>query len=158
MSTEKGRFGKLPPRYSFILNPYPHERLSRCPRCHKLTHPRKFALFIHVTSLGPMLQGKTCVYCSPCELVVVHQHELEAQMAHALSNIAPEVIGNEYLVLGTVEKQAWKAGLGGAGQNLDEMRKHMADFASVLTLHVDPGGWRLPEQSKGRSGRRGNKP
>ena len=25
------RFGKLPPRYRFILNPYPDQRFSSCP-------------------------------------------------------------------------------------------------------------------------------
>ena len=40
----KKRIGKLPPRYSFILNPYADVRLSKCPRCQKLTYLRKFAL------------------------------------------------------------------------------------------------------------------
>lgn len=156
MSTEKGRIGKLPPRYSFILNRYADERLSRCPRCHKLTRLRKFALWIHVTSWGPLTLGKTCVYCSRCELIVVHQHELEAQFAHALGTLAPEVIGNEYLVLGTVDQRAWKAGLAGAGHELGEILKHVADFKSVLKLEVDPGGWRPAQPSKARGSRYGD--
>jgi hypothetical protein len=147
MAADEARIGKRPPRYAFILNPYADERLSRCPRCHKLTHPRKFALFIHVASWGPMTLGKTTVYCSPCELIMVHQHELEAQLAHAFDKVAPEVIGNEYLVVGTVDTSTWKAGLAGAGPKLDELRKHTADFASVLKLEVDPGGWRPAEPS-----------
>ena len=59
-----------------------------------------------------------------------------------MGEIAPEVVGNKYMVLGTVDRQTWKTGLGGPGQTLDEMLKHMADFASVLKLEVDPGGWR----------------
>ena len=150
MSGEKSRIGKLPPRYSFILNPYPSERLSRCPRCHKLTYLRKFALWIHVTSWGPLTLGKTCVYCSSCELIIAHKHELEAQLAHTFEKVAPEVVGNEYLVLGTLDRKTWKAGLAGAGQTLGETLKHVADFARVLTLEVDPGGWRPAEPSKAR--------
>jgi hypothetical protein len=150
MSTEKGRIGKLPPRYSFILNPYPDERFSKCPRCRELTHPRKFALFIHVTSWGPLTLGKTCVYCSRCEMIVAHQHELEAQLTQTFDKVAPAVIGNEYLVLGTVDQQSWKAGLAGAGPALDELLQHMADFEHVLKVEVDPGGWRLPEPSKAK--------
>jgi hypothetical protein len=82
-----------------------------------------------------------------------HQHELEAQLAYAFGKVAPEVIGNEYLVLGTVDQQTWKAGLAGAGQKLDEMLNHMADFKHVLKLEVDPGGWRPAEPSKARGKR-----
>jgi hypothetical protein len=45
---KKKRLGKLPPRYLFILNLYADVRLSKCPRRQKLTHLRKFALFIHI--------------------------------------------------------------------------------------------------------------
>jgi hypothetical protein len=95
--------------------------------------------------------GKTCVYCSSCELIIAHKLELETELAYAFEKIAPEMIGNEYLVLGTMDRKAWKAGLAGAGQNLDESLKHMADFAHVLTLEVDPGGWRPAPPGKERS-------
>jgi hypothetical protein len=72
---------------------------------------------------------------------MVHQDELESQLAHSFSQLAPEVIGNEYLVLGTVEKKVWQEGLKGSGKQLDEMLKHVADFKKVFDLHVEPGGW-----------------
>ena len=88
----KKRIGKLPPRYSFMLNPYTDVRLSKCPRCQKLTYLRKFALFIHIDAWGPMALGKTCRYCARCELIMAHQDELEAQLAHSFSQIAPAVL------------------------------------------------------------------
>lgn len=48
------RIGKLPPRYSFFLNPYTDIRFSKGPLCEKPTAMRKFALVIYlinVTSL-----------------------------------------------------------------------------------------------------------
>jgi hypothetical protein len=129
----KKRIGKIPLRYSFMLNPYADVRLSKCPRCQKLTHLRKFALFIHIDAWGPMALGKTCRYCSRCELIMAHQDELEAQLAHGLSQTAPEVIGNPYLVLGTIDKKVWRVPLG-------EMLQHVADFKRVLKLTVEPGG------------------
>jgi hypothetical protein len=147
------RIGKLAPRYTFILNPYPDERLSKCPLCHKLTHPRKFALFVHVEGWGPLVLGKTTVYCAPCELIVVHQAELEAELAHTVGPRSPEVLGNEYLVLGTVEKSVWKQSLGGAGGALREMLDHTAEFKKVLVLKVDPGGWFLPDHPRVSGGR-----
>ncbi|MGH8008411.1 MAG: hypothetical protein ACREQ3_15555, partial [Candidatus Binatia bacterium] len=107
------RIGKLPARYKFILNQYPEERLSKCPLCQKLTHPRKFALCIHIDDWGPLVLGKTCRYCSPCELIIVHQQVLEAELVYSFSQVAPEVIGNDYLVIGTVERKVWQQGMKG---------------------------------------------
>ena len=73
----KTRIGKLPPRYSFMLNPHTEVRLSKCPKCQKATHLRKFALFIHIDEWGPMVLGKTCRYCSRCAMVMVQRTELE---------------------------------------------------------------------------------
>jgi len=72
----KTRIGKLAPRYSFMLNPHTEVRLSKCPKCRKATHLRKFALFIHIDEWGPMVLGKTCRYCSRCAMVMVQRAEL----------------------------------------------------------------------------------
>lgn len=137
----KTRIGKLSPRYSFILNQHQDTRLSKCPLCDRPTFPRKFVLFIHIDEWGPMALGKTCKYCSKCELIMVHQDELEAQLAYSFNQIAPKFIGNQYLVSGTIDKSVWKQGLAGSGGALGEMLKHIADFKKVYDLHVEPGGW-----------------
>ncbi len=149
------RIGKLEPRYSFLLNEHVGERLSVCPRCRKQTHARKFALLVHVDKWGPLAMGKTCIYCTLCELIIVHQKDLEAELAESFGTLAPEVIGNKYLVLGTVDKRVWKQGLGGAGQGLQGILEHTADFKTVLKLHVDPGGWRPgPPRNPQKGGKR----
>jgi hypothetical protein len=135
------KLGKLPRRYSFILNPYPNERLSKCPKCHRPTHLRKFALLIHIDEWGLMALGKTCRYCTRCELIIAHQDELEAELAYSFRKIAPRVIGNKYMVVGTVEKSIWQSGLTGSGIDIGEVLKHTADFKKVLDLEVEPGGW-----------------
>ena len=56
---------------------------------------------------GPMALGKTCRYCSRCELIIVHQNELEAQLAHSFSQIEPAMIGNTYRIFGTIPKKIW---------------------------------------------------
>jgi hypothetical protein len=134
--------GEQPPRYLFLLNPYSDIRLSKCPKCEKLTHPRKFALLIDIKGWGPLALGKTCRYCSPCELIIVHQDELEAELAHSLAALAPESIGKDYLVLGTLDKKTWRKGVEEGGQTLGEALKQVAEFKEVLQLHVEPGGWR----------------
>jgi hypothetical protein len=133
--------GKLPPRYSLLLNSHAEVRLSKCPKCQKLTHLRKFALVIHIDDWGPMALGKTCRYCSRCEIVMVQRAELEVELAHGFSQIAPQVIGNDYLVLGTMEKKIWREGLHGEAKPLAGMLKHMADFKHQYELDYKAGGW-----------------
>ena len=72
---------------------------------------------------------------------MVHQDELEAELAYSFSKFAPEIIGNEYLVIGTVDKKVWKKGLEGSSGEFGEMLKHIADFKRVYDLHIEPGGW-----------------
>lgn len=138
----KPRVGRLPPRYSFILNPHSDYRASKCPICERPTFLRKFPLLIGSTDWGVMVLGKTCQYCARCELLICHQDELEAELANAFERLDPEAIGSEYMVLGTLEKKAWRKGLEDRPQQLGEMLEHVADFKKVLDLEYDPGGWR----------------
>ncbi len=110
-SKEAPRLGKLPPKYVFILNPYTDARFTRCPGCDQKTKQRKLPLFIHVEPLRPVVLGKTCRYCPDCDLLIVHQDELEAQLEALFAERDPSLIGNDYLVLGTVERQAWREGM-----------------------------------------------
>jgi hypothetical protein len=133
-------FGKLPPRYSFMLNPYVDFRASKCPKCDRLTHRRKFPLLILIREYGPLVLGKTCRYCTPCEMIIAHKDELDAELAHSLAQIAPKAVGNEYLVAGTMDRKVWQQGLRGAGIQLDASLEHLADFKHVFDLEVT-GGW-----------------
>jgi hypothetical protein len=135
------RIGKLPPRYSFLLNPYTDVRLSKCPKCEKLTFLRKFALFIHIEGYGPLALGKTCRWCNRCQLMMAHKDELDRELAHCMGRLAPEAVGKDYLVLGTIDKKVWRAGLEGGG-GTEGILDHVAGFKKWLDLHVDPGGWR----------------
>ena len=146
----KTKIGNLPPRYSLLLNPHADLRLSKCPKCQKLTHSRKFALFLHIDGWGPMVLGKTCRYCSRCEMVMVNRNELEAELARGLSRMAPGVIVENHLVLGTIEKKIWREGLGGHGKPLAEMLKYVADFKHHYSLEYDLGGWHPVSQEPGK--------
>ncbi len=60
---EAPRFGELPRKYNFVLNPYPDERLSRCPFCNQRTGQRKVPLVIHIDPVGLIFLNYTCRYC-----------------------------------------------------------------------------------------------
>src|ERR687891_1300180 len=128
------RIGKLLPRYSLLVNSHAEVRLSKCPKCQKVTHLRKFALFIHIDDWGPMVLGKMCRYCSRCAMVMVQRAELEAELAHGLSQIAPQVIAKHYLVLGTMEKKIWRGGVGVGAKTPPGWLEHGAAFSSQCGL------------------------
>lgn len=104
------QIGKQPTRHCFILNPYSDERFASCPKCHGLTEQRKFPLMIHVHPLNPVTINKTCCYCSHCDLIIAHKDELEEQLALLFETHNPEIIGNEYLVMGTLDHDVWDRG------------------------------------------------
>jgi hypothetical protein len=91
--------------------------------------------------------GKTCRYCSPCELIMAHQDELEDELVQVFENRSPELIGNPYHVFGTVEKKWWKQSLGQSGSSLDQMLEHVFLFKSIRNLKIT-GGWQPPKKPR----------
>lgn len=142
---KKPRLGKLKPRYTFILNPYPNERISTCIECRKPTHPRKFPLVIGVEDFGILTLGKTCRYCAKCEIIVAHQHELEHELTHNFEQMAPQHIGKPYLLIGTMDKKLWKRGLSNSPEG--DALENIADFKKVMDLVVEPARWEFKEEA-----------
>lgn len=136
----EARIGKLPPRYSFILNPYVDFRASKCPNCSRVTHMRKFALFLTVKGFGPMALRKTCRYCSSCELIVAHKDEMDAELAICLSHLDKKVVGHDYFVSGTLDLKVWKASIDGPLTGIADTLQHVADFKQSMSL-MRTGGW-----------------
>jgi uncharacterized C2H2 Zn-finger protein len=104
------QLGKNPQRHHFILSPYSEERFASCPRCDGLTEQRKFPLVIHVEPRNPVAINKTCCYCPRCDLIIAQKDELEAQLAILFEEQNPALIGNDYLVLGTLDPGDWERG------------------------------------------------
>jgi 5-methylcytosine-specific restriction endonuclease McrA len=69
------QLGGLPPKYSFMVNPYPEERVSRCPLCDRKTGQRKIPILIHVNPKHLIALNYTCRYCRDCDLLIAHKHE-----------------------------------------------------------------------------------
>jgi tetratricopeptide (TPR) repeat protein len=100
--------GKLAPRYRFFLNHYKDERFTICPRCGYKSRLRKFSLFILVAQGQPLVLDKICRYCYHCELIIVHQDQLEEQLVAQYSTFDPDIIGNDYVVIGTLAQDPRK--------------------------------------------------
>lgn len=122
------RLGRLPQRYAFFLNPYRDVRFSTsCPGCSGKIRVRKLPLAIHVKDWGMFILNKTCRYCPDCELLIAHQDDLDAMLTAFFDQQSPDVIGNDYLVIGTVERRVWRRGTKEA-LSTDELRDALRDF------------------------------
>jgi hypothetical protein len=139
------QLGKQPPRYRFFLNPYEDLRFTRCPQCEGKTRQRKLPLVIHVDPMFVLSLNKTCRYCPYCDLLIAHQNDVEHFLASYFSEQKPEVVGNDYLVLGTEDRPAWKRGTQ-QQLSMKEMIEELHDFKEVLTFKVT-GGW-MRDESK----------
>jgi hypothetical protein len=120
-----------------VLNPYPRERFTRCPRCEAKTRLRKIPLVIHFEPVGLVMLRKSCRLCVVCETLIAHQGEVE-RLIDALGQT--HVSKREYLILGTLDVKTWRRGLSG-GVTVNELTTHMADFNHYLRIDYTPGGW-----------------
>ena len=135
---ERARLGNLTPLYKFFLSPYADVRFtSSYPSCCGKTKQRKLPLAIHVSDWGMVILNKTCRFCPACELVIGHQDEIERVLAQLFAESAPEVVGNDYLVVGTVALKDWRRGLAGPLTNA-EMLAAMHDFKDHLHFKPAP--------------------
>ena len=138
MATRKRTRPRRGPR--FFLNPYVDQAFTRCPRCDRApTKVRKTYLVVFVQPGLNMILNKVCRLCERCNLLIVKQAELEGLMAYTAEQHDPSVIGNEYLVVGTLDRADGRLSKAGALTSAD-----LADRVNWFreALQFEPGGWR----------------
>jgi hypothetical protein len=65
---------------------------------------------------------------------------LEAQLVIHVYKHFPADVGNDYLVMGTMERAAWNENWRNP-KPLPEILNAITDFQEVLTINVRPAGW-----------------
>ena len=134
------RFSNLSPRYRFILNPHADLRCSTCPECNRKTLLRKVPLVVAVQPDQMAAINKHCRYCPSCDILIAHQDELENMLAITFEKRAPEIVGNEYLVIGTLEPAVWRK-----REKQDvliaNLPENVHDFKECLELEYIPPHW-----------------
>ena len=138
---ETEKYGRLRPRYAFILNPHLDFRCTKCPQCEEVNRLRKIPLLIYVERVDHIALSIDSRFCPKCYLMVVHQDKLEAELVQRFGKDGFKVGDTCYFVIGTVDREAWRKSRQGAALTCDELPRHTADFRKHLTLEVDPGGW-----------------
>jgi hypothetical protein len=91
---------------------------------------------VHVEhSAGPhlVIVGKFCRVCIACDLLVAHGADLSEVIGR--SGVAGEMNPPSYVVLGTVDRRAWRQGLVRT-VTLRDVRQCMADFSAYLRLDL----------------------
>ncbi|MGH9969129.1 MAG: hypothetical protein ACREBG_15180, partial [Pyrinomonadaceae bacterium] len=74
------------------------------------------------------------------------KHEIEHLLTNLFSSINPAAVGNEYLIMGTVEKATWREGLQHP-KAVAELNSHASDFAVYYKeLRVTQPGWYKADQ------------
>ncbi|UBF26805.1 hypothetical protein K9N68_02075 [Kovacikia minuta CCNUW1] len=133
-------FGKQPPRHNFFLNPYTDARFTSCPRCNAKTKQRKLPLFIFVSPVVPIILNKTCRYCPACDLLIAHKNQLDELLATVFTQMRqPAMIGNDYFVVGTVDRATWREGK--SVKHIDEIRAIVHDFKKTLDFEPQRYEW-----------------
>jgi hypothetical protein len=89
--------------------------------------------------------NKTCRYCPRCDLVIAHQDEVEEQLTALFGEWQPELVGNAYLVLGTLDPEVWERGRH-TPLTIPEMRDNLHDWQAVLSIRPANGEGRPPER------------
>jgi YgiT-type zinc finger domain-containing protein len=130
---KKPQLGKLPPKHTFFLNPYRDDRFTRCPICRQLTKVRKKPYLIHIDLRQILVLNVSGRYCSDCDLLILHQDVVEDLMVRAFQERDPSLIGNDYLIIGTIERRAWRE------SDPETLLANLHDFREVVTFQPVPG-------------------
>jgi hypothetical protein len=133
----KGHPGKQDPRHLFFLNPYSDARFTSCPQCEAKTRIRKRPFVVHVDPMELLLLNMSGPYCPVCDLVILHKDRLESLLVAAFQQNKPALIGNNYLVVGTVDTAFWRKYKGKA--TLELLLENLHDFKQVVTF--EPARW-----------------
>jgi len=135
-------------RHYFFLNPYEDAAFTKCPKCENNTRIRRFPLVIHIEPQQLLLLNKKCRYCVKCDLIIAKKPELESLMAACFEETKPEIIGNNYLVMGVAERRDWLEGKKGKMPQ-GETIERMLVFKDVLNFEPAHFGWYREDENEG---------
>jgi hypothetical protein len=127
-------------RHRFFLNPYSDCAFTKFSKCDTKTKIRKFSLVIHIKPQQLFILNKQCKYCENCDLIITKKQEIETLMAAGFSQSNPKIIGNDYLVMGTVDRKDWKEGTQNS-LSPSEMLERIYVFQDIWDFKVIPAGW-----------------
>ena len=141
--SSKSKKGKIKTRHYFFLSTYQEEAFTKCPKCNKKTKVRKYPLAIHIEPGQFCFLNKICKYCPNCDLIIAKKTDVEDLMVRCFEETNPSIIGNDYLVVGTVDRPVWRKyhkDPQSPGDVLDDIYvfKGMKNFELMPSWYYDP--------------------
>ncbi|MCP5097411.1 MAG: hypothetical protein GY943_17845 [Chloroflexi bacterium] len=82
----------------------------------------------------------TARYCPSCDLLILHKDKVESLITYAMGEVKPSLIGNEYLIVGTIERKGWRESIK-QPHNYDVVIDNLHDFKEVLVFEPVRWGW-----------------
>ena len=73
-------------------------------------------------------------------MIIARKSEVESLMAAAFEQSRPQIVGNDYLVMGVAERKDWRESKKGE-MSQGETIERMLVFKDVLNFELAPGGW-----------------
>jgi len=134
-------------RHYFFLNPYEDAAFTKCPKCESKTKIRKFPLVIHIDPEQLLILNKKCRYCVNCDLIIVKKSKLESLMAASFEESKPEIVGNNYFVMGVAERTDWLEGKKGKLPQVETIERMLA-FKDILTFEPLHAGWYREDENE----------
>ena len=74
--------------------------------------------------------NKTCRYCPGCDLLIAHKDEIEAQLIHHFHATISAGIGEDYLVIGNLDRSDWQKGRTG----IEQFRRRFTSLNDVKNV------------------------
>lgn len=130
-STKKRTLGELEPRHHFFLNPYISSRFTKCPKCDAPTKIRKRPFGVHVDPSTLLALNMSGPYCPDCDLIILHQDKVEALLTARFLDFAPNMVGNDYLIIGTIDRSYWREVIQDKGTSTGFL-ENLHDFEKVV--------------------------
>lgn len=143
---KKRTLGNLKPQHRFFLNPYGDARFTKCPQCLGKTKIRKRPFGVHIDPDVLMNLNMSGPYCPSCDLIILHQDDVEALLTMTFMELIPEIVGNNYLIIGTVERSYWRKTIKEGG-TYQEFFDNLHDFKEAVDFEPMRYVW-LPDDSE----------
>ncbi len=140
---KKKTLGNLKPMHMFFLNPYEDSRFTKCPKCMNKTKIRKHPFAIHIDPNVIMTLNMSGPYCPTCDLIILHKDKVETLLTLTFEMQQPDILGNDYLIIGVVEREYWRKA-SKKGGTYQELFDNLHDFKKVVVFEPMRPTW-LPQ-------------
>jgi hypothetical protein len=146
LSKKKRTLGNSEPMHTFFLNPYEDSRFTKCPQCLGKTKIRKRPFGIHIDPNVMMTLNMSGPYCPSCDLIILHKDKVETLLTMTFEMQNPDIIGNDYLIVGTLEQSYWRKA-SKQGGTYQELFDNLHDFKKVVVFEPMRPVW-LPNDQE----------